>query len=125
MELSQIERAVIETMISGDAEQAVLRNQLKVATVVKRNYTGVGVFVTFHVPSDALRMKMTNRYIQSTPMAFLKHPELSPGAQAMLWFKDACMSSLECVTVEGAWPSDESKFQIEPYGFPSVTPVDA
>jgi hypothetical protein len=116
MELSEFERRVIDVMISGDPEEGVLRKQLRLATVMERDYTGVGVFVKLNIVGAVMRTKMTNRLIQTTPMAYLTHPELPQGAQAMLWFDDALMSTLECLTFDGDWPEDQSKFTVEPYG---------
>ena len=118
MELSKFERSVIEVMIQGDPEEAVLREQLHHAVVIERDYTGIGLYVKLQVAEAVLPAKLSNRYIESTPMAFLKHPALDSGAQAMLWFKDARMNTLECVTLAGEWPSDESQFVAEPYAIP-------
>lgn len=118
MKLSDFERRVIDVMITGDPEEAVLRNQLSAVTVQDRDYTGIGVFVYLGVEEVAMRAKMTNRFIETTPTAFLTHPDLTDGAQAMLWFTENRMSCLECVTVEGQWPGDESKFEAERLEFP-------
>ena len=121
MELSEFERRVIDVMITGDPEEVVLREQLRVATVSARDYTGVGVFVKLDISESVMRTEMTNRFIQTTPMAFLSHPKLPRGAQAMLWFDQALMNTLECMTFDGHdWPKDESNFVAEPYG-PIVT----
>ncbi|MDB9529427.1 hypothetical protein PN498_25785 [Oscillatoria sp. CS-180] len=116
MELSEFEHRVIDAMISGDPDEGVLRNQLCLATVTERNYTDVGVFAKLNAPVSAMRTKMTNRLIQTTPMVYLTHPKLPQGAQAMLLFHNALMSTLECLAFDEDWPEDESKFTVEPYG---------
>lgn len=120
MELTRFERDLLENLIEGDAEESVLRGQLGLASVAERDYTGVGIYITLLIPEYAPRTRMANRDLHTTPMAYLRHPELKAGAQAVLWFEDALMSTIECLALEGLWPSDESKFVIEYYGFPDM-----
>jgi hypothetical protein len=116
MELSEFERRVLEFLVAHDPEGETLRAQLAHATVLERDYTGVGVFVKLQIAESTPETILSNRYIQTTPMAFLRHPDLDPGAQALLWFADWRMDTLECVTMDGdPWPKDETKFQVEPY----------
>jgi hypothetical protein len=117
MELSQFERRVLEFMAANDPEGEVLRAQLASATVLERDYTGRGVFVKIHVPESAPLTAMTNRYIQTTPTAYIRHPQLTPGAEAMLWFAEGRMEMLEFVTNgEEAWPRDEEHLEVEQSG---------
>ena len=120
MDLTPFERAVLENLVKGDPEEEVLREQLKLAQVSSRDHTGLGVFVKLCIPESAPHTRMTNRLLESTPMAHLRHPELTDGGMALLWFVEAHMSTLEFKASEGRWPMDESKFQIENHGFPDM-----
>lgn len=116
MGITSFEAKVLSSLIKGDAEESALRDQIAYAQVVSRKHTGVGLFVTFLVPTTANRLKTSNRYIEQTPKTHLEHPEVEAGAGAMLWFKDGWLATLECYVYDGQWPADESLFSISPDG---------
>ena len=112
MKLTAFEKKLLDALIQGDSEEEILRSQLNSATVEKRDYTGVGLYTYIQVEENSARLSKSNRYIEETPKAHLEHPDLPNGAGVLLWFKDGYMSTLECYTYEGDWPTDESKFII-------------
>jgi hypothetical protein len=109
---SEFEARVFEVLVRGDAEEDVLRNQLSLAVVTAREYTGVGLYVDLRVPRDAMRLSTSNRYIEQVPKAHLEHPMLPAGAGALLWLEDGYIATLECYTYDGSWPTDESAFVV-------------
>lgn len=112
MVLSNFERLVLEALIKGDPEEALIRVQLKTAAVTSREYSGVGLFTEIEVAEGAPKLSKSNRYIEETPRTHLEHPEFQAGAGALLWFKDGLISMLECYAYDGDWPEDESLFSI-------------
>ncbi len=112
MELSTFEKSVITALIKGDSESELISEQLKDATVKKRDYTGVGLYTDLQINENAPRLNKTSRFIEEVPKAHLDHPELSAGAGAMLWITDGLISTLECYAYDEQWPKDESKFTI-------------
>ncbi|GAB4187908.1 MAG: hypothetical protein Tsb002_13720 [Wenzhouxiangellaceae bacterium] len=79
MYFTEFEKKVLETLISGDSEEDIIREQLEKATVCGRNYTGVGLFTAISVPDECVRLTKSNRYIEETPKAHLEHPDLVGG----------------------------------------------
>jgi predicted transcriptional regulator len=110
--LSNFEKLVLDAMISGDSEEAMIREQLETAIVKSRDYSGVGLFTEIEVGANTPRLAKSNRYIEETPKIYLVHPELQAGAGALLWFTDGFVSMLECYSYEGKWPDDESGFSV-------------
>ena len=118
MKFTTFELSVLESLITGDREESILREQLSQATVSNREFTGIGVYVDIFVPENSLKIELSNRYIEGTPMAYLKHPDLNPPGDAKLWFTKWKISTLEMLTLGGEpWPNDVSKFEIEKYSF--------
>jgi len=64
MVLSDFENLVLDALIKGDPEEALIREQLKTATVRSRDYSGVGLFTEIEVAAHAPRLAKSNRYIE-------------------------------------------------------------
>ncbi len=112
MELSEFEKVVLAALIEGDSEKEIILAQLREATVLERDYTGVGLFTKIRVSENSPLLSKSNRYIEEAPKTHLEHPELEAGAGVILWFEDGKVSTLECYTYDGDWPKDESLFTI-------------
>jgi hypothetical protein len=112
MELSNFEKIVLKALIKGDPEEDTIRQQLTGATVIDREYTGVGLYTNIEVPENKPLLSKSNRYIDETPKTHLEHPELEAGAGVLLWFKDGKVSTLECYTYDGEWPKNEALFTV-------------
>lgn len=110
--LSDFEKPVLRILVKGDPEETIISSQIEEACVTSREYTGVGLFVNLSIPENALTLRTSNRYIETTPKVHLDHPELPDGAGALLWFADGHISCLECYSYGNSWPTDESLFVI-------------
>ena len=67
MELTPMERDVVEHMLRGGAKAlATLRGQLRALSVSKREYTGVGLFTYFDLPADVPRLEIAKCGISVT-----------------------------------------------------------
>jgi hypothetical protein len=111
VQVSDFERAVVEELITEDAEAAVLFEQLAHAAVSDRNYSGVGVFVRLSISPEARRVRLDH----PSPITGtnLTHPHLERGAMAILWLKNGLIECLEMFTHQEPWPTIEGSFQIE------------
>ena len=112
MEFTELEIEIFDSLISGDPEEGVLREQISSAKVIDRDFTGVGVFTKVSVSDDAPLLSASNRYIETTPKTYLEHPSLEAEAGVILWFENYKISTLECYTFDGDWPEDETLFKI-------------
>ncbi len=112
MSLSEFEKMVLEALIEDDLEKEIILDQLREATVLERDYTGVGLFTKIQISVNAPLLSKSNRYIEEAPKTHLAHPELEAGAGVILWFEEGKVSTLECYTYEGEWPKNESLFTI-------------
>ena len=112
MDLSDFEQRVLAALINADPERSTLQAQLDAASVVNRDYSGVGLFTKLLVGESAPRLQDPGRYIEKIPKLHLEHPDLKAGAGAMLWLADGRADTLECYTYDGDWPVEENLFEI-------------
>lgn len=112
MDLSDFEQRVLDALVKSDPERETLQAQLAEATVLNRDYSGVGLFTKLAVPESAPRLQDPGRYIEKIPKLHLEHPDLTAGAGAMLWLTNGRADTLECYTYDGDWPSEEGLFEI-------------
>ncbi len=101
MKLSEFEMYVLDALIKNDPEEEILRAQLVGVTVLKRDYTGVGLYTDIKVANKGRRPCKTNRYIEEVRKIHLKHPDLEAGAGAMLWFKEGYTQLLSAIHMTG------------------------
>jgi hypothetical protein len=72
--------------------------------------------VKLYVAEHAPRTEFENPGHFSNPIAWMLHPEMKIGAQAMVSLRDGLMDQLEMASYEDDcnWPSDESAFTVHP-----------
>jgi hypothetical protein len=110
--LSDLERSVLLAMAEDDSERETLLRQIDAASVVDRDYTGVGLYTKLAVGADVARLRTPNRSVEDYPKLSLVHPKLEVGAGVILWLDDAKIDTIEFYTFAGDWPKDESAFKI-------------
>ena len=109
--LTPLEAAVLETLLrpNGDPFDA-LRQQLAHASVVKREFSGVGFFTHFSVPAGAhIRRDLSDCQFGSigADIAGLRH-----GAGFLLFVRDGGVSFLEGFSYDEAWPAEVKEFRV-------------
>ena len=77
MDLSDFEQRVLDALVKSDPERETLQAQLAEATVLNRDYSGVGLFTKLAVPESAPRLQDPGRYIEKIPKLHLEHPDLT------------------------------------------------
>ena len=112
MKLSEFEKIVLKALVERDSEKEIILSQLREATVLERDYTGVGLFTKIQISENSPLLSNSNRYLEEAPKAHLEHPQLEAGAGVILWFEEGKISTLECYTYDGSWPKNESLFTI-------------
>jgi hypothetical protein len=111
MEFSRVERAAIEAILSKPVDgMEVLRTQFAAASVVERDYTGVGFFTTISVPSSVPPAPNTEELHD----ALFDGAQGSPGVSFMLWIHDGYLASLEGVALCGPWPNEDEIQEVKP-----------
>jgi hypothetical protein len=110
--LTDLERSVLLAMAEDDSEREALLRQIDTASVVDRDYTGVGLYTKLAVGADVPRLRTPNRSIEDYPKLSLIHPELEVGAGVILWLDDAKIDTIEFYTFAGDWPMNEAAFKI-------------
>lgn len=113
MKLSDFEKKVTQALVKGDPDEAIILQQLAVASVINRDYAGVGVYTNMVVDKAAPLVRKRDWHFEKIPGVYLNHPNLDDGAGALLWFESGTISCLECYTYVGEWPKDEELFVIE------------
>jgi hypothetical protein len=103
--MNEMERQVMGLLVSGDHPLlSSLRDQLAVAKVTRREFTGVGFFTYFEVPLAARRLPSSRRLVLSDVYADIQG--LEHGAGFLLFVEDGALNNLECSICENAWPSN-------------------
>jgi hypothetical protein len=113
--LSPLEKAVLEMMLEKPNEHIeVIRQQLAHAQVGRREFTGVGFFTRFLIPSDAtVRRDLPNMEIRNVAAEF---PGMQHGAGFVLFIRDGVISMLEGFTYDEPWPEQTDKFSLKRSG---------
>jgi hypothetical protein len=100
-----LERTAMEWLLAGHHPVLeMLRAQYAVAEVTRRELTGVGCFVSFHVPADAPRAAVGKSVVIEDVAFGLEGSEY--GAGALLFLSDGELDLLELVMWAGDWPDD-------------------
>jgi len=109
--LSPLERTVLTAMLRGDGEGfRALQAQLARATVVSRTHSGVGFVTRIEVPEE---IPTVPEAAALRPRAvFADHPQLHDPAEFLLQLRAGRLAVLEAYCFEGAWPADETDFQV-------------
>src|SRR5215203_4573914 len=83
--LTPLERGVMRHILEGpDPDRDILRRQVASATVVRREYTGVGFFTHFSVDSQAPRIRGAERLTLGENVG-AQFPTLKHGAGFILF----------------------------------------
>ena len=108
--ITPLEKAVLDLMLNRDCEPYItLREQLVHATVMTREFSGVGFFTHFALPKSApVRRDVADMVIQDVAAEI---SGLAHGASFILFVRDGVLSCLEGVASVGEWPSDIGGFK--------------
>jgi len=110
--LTSFEQAVMEKLLSGSDEAlAILRAQLEKSTVVERDLTGVGFFLTFRLDDSSVMRLGTDKLTFGDVVAEI--PGIEGGVGFLLYVRDGVLHQLEGYTFGGEpWPSIVSDFKL-------------
>jgi len=102
--LNEIETRVMDMLLAGEHPMlAVLRDQLAVAEVADREFTGVGFFLNFRIPASSPRVDKGRLVIGDV---YAKLTGLEHDAGFLLFVRDGALATLECFIVDDRWPTD-------------------
>ena len=109
--LTPLEKAVLDAILARPGEPyKTVRRQLAIATVSRREFTGVGFFTEFVLPSDtAVRRDLPNMELGDVGAEF---PGLKRGAGFLLFIRDGVVSFLEGFTYDEDWPEQADEFRV-------------
>ena len=109
-ELSLIEEAVLKKLLDGDLPLlTLLRQQLELCTVVKRELTGFGFYTTVTVPENISRIAGLNFKFGDVAGEI---PGLPSGAGFLLYVKDGVLEMLEGYSYDEPWPESIDSFDL-------------
>lgn len=119
--LNEFERQILDKLLAGDHPVLVaLRAQAERARISRREYTGVGFFCDFDVPSDAGPLPTRSDFHVGDVNASLDG--LKHGAGFVLFVRNGCLAMLEGYTYEEPWPQEvrnlKLTYQREPRELP-------
>ncbi len=103
--MNELEADVMAFLLDGDHETLMtLRQQLVEATVVKRDFTGVGFFTSFRVSPYAKRLSRREHFTISD--VFAEVDQVEHGVGFVLFIRNRMLDTLEAYTFSGAWPAN-------------------
>jgi hypothetical protein len=111
MNLTSLEKAVLETMLEKPSEYSeAIKQQLAAVIVARRELTGVGFFTNFIVPTDVtVRRDLPNMELTGVVAEF---PNLEHGAGFVLFIRDGVVRMLEGYTFDENWPNKTDEFKL-------------
>jgi|HubBroStandDraft_1064217.scaffolds.fasta_scaffold371288_2 hypothetical protein len=110
-DLTALERDVMQMLLNGDDPVlAILREQLRVATVSERKMTGVGFHTHFSVPPTTSRV-LENPSFEIGDIA-AQVQGVQHGAGFLLFVRDGFLSFLEGFTYDEPWPEQITKYEL-------------
>lgn len=118
MEFSRLEKAAIETILSKPVDgMEVARAQFAAASVVKRDYTGVGFYATMSVPRSVPPMPASKELYDACFDGAGGCPKSDPEGWVLfhLWSDDGYISCLEGYTVRDSWPPEDDIEDLRPF----------
>jgi hypothetical protein len=111
-QFEQFENDVMSRIIAENPRLSnVLAKQYKYATVLNRNFTGVGFFADFEVADKSLSIQGLPNLQLGNVQAKLKGLEL--GAGFVLFVRDGLIQTLECYTYGEPWPNTVCGYTLE------------
>ena len=112
MELTALERAVLDKLFSGDHPSfPALRAQLERVRVLERTFTPVGFFSDLTVPEDVPRAALMKDAVWFGDV-FADFEGLVHGASFVVRIADGRLEMLEGSTVDESWPSEGTFFRL-------------
>jgi hypothetical protein len=116
MDFSRLERAAIEAILSKSVDgMEVLRQQFAAASVLKRDYTGVGFYTTISVPTSMPAMPNTWELREALFRGAIARAKSDPEGWVLFHLSDdgGYLACLEGCTVADSWPDED---EIEDFG---------
>ncbi len=104
MDIIEFERRVMTALLVGnDPIITALRNQYAAASVVNREFSGVGFFTTYSVPSQLPRIEPPNFEVSDIQVEVLG---TIADIGIVLFVRDGKIDFLEGYTYAGLWPDN-------------------
>jgi hypothetical protein len=105
--VNEVERQVIEFSLRGEHPVLeVLRQQLAVAVVSTREFSGAGFSTQFAVPAGTRQLASQRRLVIGDVYADVAG--LKYGAGFLVFVERGILDMVECFTFENAWPAEAS-----------------
>lgn len=110
--LTELERRVMEMLLAGDHPiLGILRAQFDRAKVVRREFSGVGFFTHFEIPSDVARLPGQRSFELGDVHADM--PGLAAPVGFILFIRDGAIDFLEGYTYgDDVWPEEITTFRL-------------
>lgn len=113
--LTKFEGEILNWLLAGEEPVLnALRRQFTRATVLYKVFTGHGIYINFHLPSDVIPLhkefRVKPRFCFGDVEASI--PSLEYGAHFLLWVEDGLLASLEGFTYDESYPQEISSYQL-------------
>lgn len=120
MDFSRLEKAAIEAILSKPVDgMEIARAQFAVASVMQRDYTGVGFYTTISVPSSVPPLPESRELHDALRDGAGGLPKSDPEGWLLFMLRTDAgyLACLEGWTVRDSWPNEDDTDRIVPMGF--------
>ena len=97
---------ILDLLLDGDQAGKALRPQIDYLTEAEYDYTGVGVFITFHTAKGIETFKYTEEKL-ILDCVTITSTQLGIGASAIVFINKGFIDYLEVWSYDGEYPKEE------------------
>lgn len=108
--LTNFEEAVLRMLLAGDDPRLeILRKQAEAGDLARRDSTGAGFFLSFHIPPSAPTLDVDNFHFGDVDADIegLRH-----GAGFVVFVREGRLAALEGYSYEEPWPQSVERFHL-------------
>ena len=119
MELTALERAVLDKLFAGDHPSfPAFRAQVERVRVIERTFSGVGVFSDLMVPEDVPAASGLAKDPLWWGDVYVEFDGLAHGGGFVIRIADGRLEMLEGFTFDEPWPAEGTGFRLRYQPFP-------
>lgn len=111
MVMNQLEEDILAWMSSKSSSEA-FATQAQVLKVTNREYTGVGCYTDFEIPTER-NVQPIRGHSQPYPGPHIEAAELEAGAGTHLWIQDGFITCLEIFAYGNSFPEDLTEYKLK------------
>jgi hypothetical protein len=111
MKLNALEKAILDYVANRNSDPA-LKAQISAVEVIRRKYTGAGIYVYFSHPKKEEALKIKSLPGPYSGPSNITSSKLEHGAGSLVWYDDdGYLSCIEIYSYSNDYPKEEYDFK--------------